>query len=133
MTNPDPHRSAQLVSPQAYQVSFPFDITALGRTEQATYTEHVRQLIRQVLFTSPGERVNRPLFGCDLRRLVFDARRNEAALAVETMVQGSLQRWLGDIIHVQSLEIKLEDQTITADLHYVENLTQQTWFVRFLS
>lgn len=90
-------------------------------------------MIRQVLFTSPGERVNRPSFGCDLRRLVFSARRTELALAVETMVQGALQRWLGDVIRVQGLEVRLEENAVAVDLRYIENRTQQSWFIRFLS
>jgi uncharacterized protein len=114
-------------------VAFPYAITALGLTDGAAYTEHVQQLIRQLLLTSPGERVNQPLFGCELRRMVFDVRRNELATATETLVHGALERWLGDVIHVQSLAISLAEDSVTVDLRYIENRTQKSWFVRFIS
>ena len=129
VTNP----SSTVGSDIQKNVAFPYAITTLGLTDGAAYTEHVRQLIRQVLLTSPGERVNQPLFGCDLRRMVFDARRNELAIATETLVHGALQRWLGDIIHVQSLSLSLGDDSVSVDLRYIENRTQKSWFVRFIT
>jgi len=53
------------------QVDFPYDVDALGRTAGTTDEEHVRDLVEQVLFTNPGERVNRPTFGSGLLSLVF--------------------------------------------------------------
>ncbi|HXM45792.1 MAG TPA: GPW/gp25 family protein [Bryobacteraceae bacterium] len=115
------------------QIAFPFAVSELGLTEEASYTEHIRQLIAQVLFTSPGERVNRPGFGCDLRRLVFAARRDELATAVEAMVHGALQQWLGDVIQVQNLEVKMNEGGVSVDVRYVENRTQENRFARFVS
>ncbi len=115
------------------QIAFPFNVDRLGRAATATYTDHIRQMIRQVMFTSPGERVNRPDFGCNLRALVFESRRTELGIAAETVVQGALQRWLGDVIQVQSVEITIQDNAVSVDLHYTESRTRQSWFVRFLN
>jgi phage baseplate assembly protein W len=133
MTNSNSPGPQPPVGQQQTQISFPFSVTRLGRTATANYTDHVRQLIRQVMFTSPGERVNEPDFGCNLQTLVFASRRNELAIAAETIVQGALQRWLGNIIAAQSVEISFTDNSVTVDLHYKETLTQQSWFVRFFN
>jgi phage baseplate assembly protein W len=126
-------QAPQAVPQREQNIAFPYSVTEIGRTSTVAYTEHVRELVRQVLFTTPGERVNQPLFGCDLRQLVFDNRRNELAIAIETMVQASLQRWLGDIIQVQTVSIQLEDNAVSVDLRYLENRTQKTYLVRYLS
>lgn len=123
---------SQPVPQKESELAFPYSITENGRTATTDYTDHVRQMIRQLLFTSPGERVNRPTYGCDLRRLVFNPRRGELVLAIEAMVQSTLQRWLGDIIKVQSLEVKIENDQVVVDLRYTETRTQQSWFTRFL-
>ena len=40
------------------QVDYPFSFDNRGRTSDTTADDHIRDLIEQVLFTSPGERVN---------------------------------------------------------------------------
>jgi phage baseplate assembly protein W len=69
----------------------------------------VRDLVEQVLFTAPGERVNRPEFGSGLMRLLFDPAREELATATQLLVQGSLQRWLGDLIRVEDTRVEITD------------------------
>ena len=49
-----------------------------------------------MLFTAPGERVNRPDFGSGLLQLVFAPNSDELAGATQFLVQGALQQWLGD-------------------------------------
>ena len=90
------------------QVDFPFHADARGRTARADEASHVRDLIEQVLFTAPGERVNRPTFGSGLLQLVFDPNRQEVATATQMLVQSSLQQWLGDLIQVDSLQVETE-------------------------
>jgi len=78
-------------------VDFPFHFDTRGRTAETGDSDHIRDLIAQVLFTSAGERVNRPDFGCGLQRLVFAPNSDELAAATQFLVQGSLQQWLGDL------------------------------------
>jgi phage baseplate assembly protein W len=68
----------------------------------------VRDLIDQLLFTNPGERVNRPDFGSGLLQLIFAPNSPELAAALQFTVQAALQQWLGDVIQVQALEVSSE-------------------------
>jgi uncharacterized protein len=84
-------------------VNFPYQFDGRGRTQQATIQDYVNQLIEQVLFTSPGERVNLPDFGSGLLQLAFAANSEEMAAATQFAVQGALQKWLSAYVKVQSV------------------------------
>jgi phage baseplate assembly protein W len=83
-------------------IDFPYHIDSQGRTATTDLEDHIRDLIEQVLFTSPGERVNRPDFGTGLLRLAFDPLSPEIAAALQFTVQGALQRWLAELIEPQN-------------------------------
>lgn len=100
-------------------IAFPFTVGPVGRSATANDADHVRQMIEQLLFTAPGERVNRPDFGCDLRRLVFAPNSPELASALQFTVQASLQRWLGDLIEVQALEVRSDDARLFVSVQYM--------------
>ncbi|WP_344321114.1 GPW/gp25 family protein [Streptomyces macrosporus] len=104
-------------------IAFPFRVDRRGRTAHAAYDEHVRDLIEQLLFTSPGERVMRPDFGCGLLDLVFTPNSPEVASAVELSVQASLQRWLGELIEVEDLDVVSEENVVRVHLRYVVRAT----------
>ncbi|MBJ6762761.1 GPW/gp25 family protein [Myxococcaceae bacterium JPH2] len=107
------------------QIAFPFRIDGRGRTADADLDAHVRQLIEQVLFTSPGERVNRPTFGTGLGQLVFAPNSEELATATQFLVQGALQQWLGDLIQVEAVEVLGVESTLQVTVRYVVRRTQQ--------
>ena len=44
-------------------LAFPYGFDTTGRTATTDLPDHIRDMILQILFTSPGERVNRPTFG----------------------------------------------------------------------
>jgi Bacteriophage baseplate protein W len=100
-------------------IDFPFQIGPLGRTADTTYPDHVRDMIQQLLFTRPGERVNRPDFGCGLLDLVFEPNSPELAAALQVSAEGALQRWLGDVIEVDALTVTADDTSLRIDLKYV--------------
>ncbi|MGC5564326.1 GPW/gp25 family protein [Streptomyces sp. FR-108] len=104
-------------------IAFPFRADRRGRTAHARHDEHVRDLIEQVLFTSPGERVMRPDFGCGLLDLVFATNSPELTSTVELSVQASLQRWLGDLVEIEALDVVGEDDTIRVHLSYAVRST----------
>ncbi|WP_189134105.1 GPW/gp25 family protein [Wenjunlia tyrosinilytica] len=104
-------------------MAFPFRIDRRGRTADAGYDDHVRDMIEQLLFTSPGERVMRPDFGCGLLDLVFAPNSPELASALQLSVQAALQRWLGDVIDIQSLEVVSEENVVRVHLVYVVQRT----------
>ena len=99
-------------------IDFPFYFDARGRTALTGDDDHIRDMIEQLLFTSPGERVNRPDFGSGLLQMVFAPNSPEIAAALQFTVQASLQQWLGDVIQVQSLEVTSEDSTLRVELGY---------------
>jgi uncharacterized protein len=106
-------------------IAYPLHLDGRGRTAEATTDEHVRQLIEQVLFTAPGERVNRPDFGAGLRQLVFGPSTPELAAATEFMVRGALQQWLGALIQVEAVEVRSEESTLRVLVRYVVRRTQE--------
>jgi phage baseplate assembly protein W len=104
-------------------IDFPFHFDSLGRTATAGYDDHIRDMIEQLLFTNPGERVNRPDFGSGLLQLVFAPNSPELAAALQFTVQAALQRWLGDVIDLQSLEVTSEDSTLRVVVQYAVRRT----------
>jgi phage baseplate assembly protein W len=106
-------------------LSYPFSIDRNGRTGTVEEDRHIRQLIEQVLFTVPGERVNRPTFGTPINQLVFAPNSSEIATASQVLIQGSLQQWLDNIIRVESVEVDSEESTMRVTIQYVVTRTQQ--------
>jgi len=101
-------------------IDFPYHVGMNGRTATTDRSDHIRDLIRQVLFTSPGERVNRPTFGSGLNQLVFEPNSLELAATLEFLVRGSLQEWLGDVIEVADVKIEVSDATLNVHIEYAE-------------
>lgn len=87
-------------------LDYPYHFSHAGRTAETDEAEHVRDLIEQVLFTAPGERVMRPDFGSGVAQLVFALNSIEVAGATQMLVLGALQKWLGEKIAV--LEVRAE-------------------------
>ena len=112
-------------------VDYPYHFDARGRTAETDTSDHIRDLIEQVLFTAPGERVNRPDFGCGLQRLVFAPNSDELAAASQFIVQGALQQWLGDLIELNDVEVFSEDAKLFITITYTERRTQQQRTVQF--
>jgi phage baseplate assembly protein W len=113
------------------QVDYPYQFDNRGRTAETTDDEHIRDLIEQVLFTSPGERVNRPTFGSGLLQLVFAPNSDALAAATQLGVQGALQQWLGDLILVESVDVQNADATLQITVRYIIRRTQQRQSAQF--
>lgn len=105
-------------------LAFPYHFNARGRTAEVGYEEHIRNLIEQVLFTSPGERVNRPDFGSGVLRLVFAPNSDQLAATTQYLVQGALQQYLGDLIQVEAVDVANEDGTLRVTVRYIIRRTQ---------
>lgn len=99
-------------------LAFPFRVSDSG-PELSDRSRHLREQIEQVLFTNPGERVNRPEFGCGLRQLVFLPNSDVLATATQQLVQGSLQRWLGDVIAVEKVDVRSVDAQLEITVVYL--------------
>jgi hypothetical protein len=113
-------------------VNFPFQFDGRGRTDDPGQ-DYVRQLVEQVLFTSPGERVNLPDFGSGLLQLPFVPNSVEMAAATQFTVQGALQKWLSNYIKVISVVVNVVEAQLTVTVTYQPlntGVTQIETFVR---
>lgn len=106
-------------------IDFPFHFDSRGRTASTDENDHIRDMLEQLIFTNPGERVNRPDFGSGILQLVFAPNSPELAATLQFTLQAAIQRWLGDVIDVQDLQVEALDSTLTVDLKYVIRKTNQ--------
>jgi len=100
------------------ELDFPYHFDSLGRTAGTTAEEHIRDLIEQVLFTSPGERVMRPDFGSGLLQMVFEPNSTALAATSQMLIQGALQQHLGHLIAVQAVEVEAIDSIFRVEVRY---------------
>ena len=107
-------------------IDFPFHINGDGRTTETGDDDHIRDMIEQLLLTRHGERVNRPDFGSGLMQMVFAANSPELATALQFSLQADIQRWLGDLIQLNSLEVNSVDSTLTVTVQYQLRRTGET-------
>lgn len=103
----------------------PYHLDARGRSAETSTDDHIRDLIFQVLFTSPGERVNRPEFGCGLKQLVFMPNSDALAIATQQLVQGALHRWLENVIAIERVEVRAVESTLEVTVVYLRRDTGQ--------
>jgi Bacteriophage baseplate protein W len=99
-------------------IEFPLAIDGQGRTATANENDHIREMIEQVLFTNPGERVNRPDFGCGLKRLLFMPNSQPLAAATQLLVKSALQKWLENEIQVEKVEVDAQDSQLIVQVTY---------------
>jgi phage baseplate assembly protein W len=112
-------------------LDFPFRCDPRGRTAAAEHDKHIRDLIEQVLFTAPGERVNRPSFGSGLMQLVFAPNSDALAAATQVTVQGALQQWLGDVVQIEAVDVRHHDAMLHVTVQYLLLRTQQRRMAEF--
>lgn len=112
-------------------ISSPFRIDGSGRTATENEEEHIRHLIEQVLFTVPGERVNRPDFGSGLIQLVYGAPNDEFVAATQFLIQGTLLQWLGDLIEIEGIDVHDQEGHLEITIRYIMRRSQQQQSARF--
>jgi uncharacterized protein len=103
----------------------PFQVGALGHPRTAGRDRIIQQQIEHLLFTLPGERVNRPDFGCGVQRLVFAGASPEVAAAAEYVIRVALQRFLSDLIAVDAVRVTADGASLFVDVLYTVNTTGQ--------
>ena len=115
------------------QINYPYSFDSRGRTRAVrSEEEHIHQMIEQLLFTSPGERVNRPDFGCGVRRLIFVPNSDAEATAAQFFIQGSLQQQMGEVITVDAVDVSSEDSVLHIQIQYTIRLTQESKTIQFV-
>lgn len=99
-------------------IDFPYHVDRYYRTASTSDENHIRDLIEQLVFTTPGERVNRPDFGCGVLSLIFAPNSPELATAMEITIQASIEQWLGDLIDLETLEVTSVDASLYIVVQY---------------
>src|SRR5262245_793356 len=104
-----------------HALKYPFSIDAGGgrAAEEGDYEAYVRQLIRQVLLTAPGERINRPDFGAGVRRMVFAPNSPAVASLAQTFVYQALTRWLATVIKLEEVSVSAEEEKLLINVRYL--------------
>jgi len=98
---------------------FALDVSRARVAQEPNFDRHIEQLVMQVLLTAPGERINRPDFGCGVKRLVFAPGGAVAASLARTVVYQALTRWLGQAISVLEVSVRAEESTLFIDVGYL--------------
>jgi phage baseplate assembly protein W len=113
---------------QPHFLAYPYSVSGQGTPNTSSPEDHLRELILQLLFTVPGERVNLPEFGVGVQRLVFEPNSDTLRTSVQFLISTNLQRWLGDRINVEQVSVTSvinEEETVTIEIVYTLNATQQ--------
>jgi uncharacterized protein len=112
-------------------IDFPFRVDGRGRTAATDDADHIRDMIEQLLFTNPGERVNRPDFGSGLLQMVFQPNSVELAAALQFTLQAALQQTLGDRIQLLGVDVTNVDSTLQVTVQYAMRGEQQVQTAQF--
>ncbi|MEO1625051.1 MAG: GPW/gp25 family protein [Bacteroidota bacterium] len=115
------------MSTHIHSIRYPFAIDrGIGSlAEENNYDRHIEQMIKQVLFTNPGERINRPDFGCGLRRMIFAPNNNINANLLQVTVFQSLEKWLGNLIQVEEIQAESVEENLRLNITYFVKARQQ--------
>jgi uncharacterized protein len=100
------------------QIAFPYRYDANRMTALADEPAHIRQMLELLLFTMPGERVNRPDFGCGIQRMVFSAQSAEVRATLQALVEAEIHRSLGDVLALKTIEVTTQDAKLHATIEY---------------
>lgn len=104
-------------------IDYPWHFDDRGRTATTGDDAHIRDMLEQLIFTSPGERVNRPEFGSGIMQLVFAPNSPEVATGLQFSVQAAIQRWMSDLIELQHLSVVSEEARLSVDIRYLVRRT----------
>lgn len=91
--HPPLHRALRFVHPDLDSGQPGLALTASGALAMVESHASIRQAILLLLSTSPGERVMRPTYGCDLGRLVFAPNDETSAGLAIHYVRRALEAW----------------------------------------
>ena len=113
-------------------IEYPLQFDGRGRTAATGVNDHIRDMIEQLLFTNPGESVNQPDLGSGLLQMVFAPNSLELAATLQLTLQAALQRFLGDLIGLQQVQVAAQDSVLTVVVQYVLSSTQQGFTETFV-
>jgi uncharacterized protein len=104
-------------------LDFPFGMSEQGGIRTTGPSDHIKDEIITVLLTAPGERVNQPEFGCGLKELVFASNSLMLSTMVDLKVEEALDRWLGDRIVADEINVQALEEQLQIEIVYTVNET----------
>jgi len=112
-------------------IRYPFAIDSnLGRfAQEPNYEAYIKQLIRQVLLTGQGERINRPTFGAGIKRLIFVPNSPATASLAQTLVYQSLTTWLSTLIRTDNVQVEADNERLNINIAYTILARQEQRFL----
>ena len=98
-----------------------------GLVESVAHEEDIRQSMRIILETSPGERVMRPNFGCGIHDLVFEALDTTTVQRIRSTVEEALRRCEAriDVLSVEVDESATSEGKLLVEIEYRVRKTNQ--------
>jgi Bacteriophage baseplate protein W len=98
-----------------------------GLVASVAYEEDIRQSMRVILETSPGERVMRPNFGCGIHDLVFEAMDSTTIQRIRSTVEEALRRCEAriDVLSVEVDESATAEGKLLVEIEYRVRKTNQ--------
>jgi uncharacterized protein len=111
---------------------YPFQISATsGRVaSERNYEAYVKGLIRQLLLTRPGERVNRPTLGGGINALVFAPLSDANAAIAQATIHAALTEWLDAIIRTEEVRVEaVPPSTLEVTVVYLIRATNERTFL----
>ena len=112
-------------------LDYPFHVGNKGSIAVADADKHLRDGIEQVLFTNPGERVNLPEFGCGIRSFIFAGNSDVLAATMQFTVTQNLERWMGDVIKVDQVNVKNIEETLYIEIIFTKKENRERMKAEF--
>ncbi|MBV8299835.1 MAG: GPW/gp25 family protein [Candidatus Eremiobacteraeota bacterium] len=107
-------------------LDYPYGVSGSGTPNTTPPDDHLRDLILQVLFTNPGERVFLPDFGAGVSQLVFAPNSDALRVTAQFLISTNLQHWLGDRINVDQVTVTSDpgfENVVTIEISYTVKAT----------
>lgn len=102
-------------------MSFPLGgVDAQGRLLYADDDQSVREVIRNILLTNPGERLMRPVFGAGLLEFIHQPNNETTRTLLANIVRKSIEQW--------ETRVKVDEVNVLPD---PQSLTQVQIMIRY--
>jgi uncharacterized protein len=106
---------------------FPAAVTASGAVHLVGGEEELAAAIRMILSTTPGERVMRPEFGCEMWSLVFAPLTAGTLGLIEQSVRTALERWEPRIVLDRIVAVAQQEQgRVVIEIDYRSRASNDT-------
>jgi len=97
---------------------FPYRFGSDGITARAGRATYVRNLLEQLLFTRPGERLTRPELGAGIADLLFGPLSDEIAATARMLVEVAIQQHLSREIADAAVRVRVDGSALLIDIAY---------------